>query len=126
MAAEIKRAIRSFPALILTGPRRSGKTTLLRHMFPGADYVLLEDPDVIARVRADPRSFLDERTPPVVLDEIQNVPELLNYVRTRIDEKPRRFGQWFLTGSQEAPLMQGVTESMTGRAAVFSLLPFSS
>ncbi|EQD49559.1 AAA family ATPase, partial [mine drainage metagenome] len=91
-----------------------------------SSYVLLEDPDVIARVRADPRSFLEELTSPVILDEIQNTPELLNYIRTRIDNAPSRRGQWLLTGSQEAPLMQGVSESMAGRAAVLQLLPLST
>jgi len=126
LAAELGRASRTFAALILTGPRRSGKTTLLRHVFPGASYYLLEDPEIVARLRADPRTFLDEVRLPVILDEIQNVPEILNYVRARIDARPRKAGQWLLTGSQEAPLMRGVTESMAGRAAILQLLPFST
>ena len=121
----VVQAARHFPSVVLTGPRRAGKTTLLRHLFPRAHYVLLEDPDVKARVRSDPRAFLDELPRPVVFDEIQNTPELLNYVRTRIDKKPSQRGQWLFTGSQEAPLMQGITESMAGRAAVLTLLPFS-
>src|SRR5436190_304406 len=104
------KAARQFPSLILTGPRRAGKTTLLRHLFPAASSALLEDPAVVARVRADPRGFLDDLGTPAILDEIQNAPELFNYVRARIDEKPRRMGRWFFTGSQEAPLMKGVTE----------------
>jgi uncharacterized protein len=123
---ELLKAARSFAAVILTGPRRSGKTTLLRRVFPRASYYLLEDPDIVARLRSDPRSFLDDVRLPVILDEIQNVPEILNYVRPRIDLAPRKTGQWLLTGSQEAPLMRGVTESMAGRAAVLQLLPFSS
>ena len=118
-------ASRRFPAVVVTGPRRAGKTTLLRHVFPRARYVLLEDPDIQARVRTDPRAFLDELHPPVVFDEIQNTPELLGYIRTLIDQGPRRMGQWLFTGSQEAPLMQGITESMAGRAAILQLLPFS-
>lgn len=123
---ELTRAARGFPALIVTGPRRAGKTTLLRHAFPRATYRLLEDPAVVARVRSDPHAFLDELTLPAVLDEMQNTPELFAHVRARIDAAPTRMGKWLLTGSQEAGLMQGVTESMAGRAAVFQLLPLST
>src|SRR5947209_1292529 len=114
-----------FPAVVLTGPRRAGKTTLLRSLFPSARYILLEDPDVQLRARSDPRGLLDDLSPPVLFDEIQNVPDLLNYVRSRIDANPKRTGQWLFTGSQEAPLMQGVTESMAGRAAILGLMPLS-
>ncbi|MGC2466429.1 MAG: ATP-binding protein [Candidatus Acidiferrum sp.] len=118
-------ANRHFPATVVTGPRRAGKTTLLRELFPHAQYVLLEDPDIQLRVRSDARAFFEELHAPVIFDEIQNTPELLNYVRTLIDERPRRMGQWLFTGSQEAPLMGGITESMAGRAAILQLLPFS-
>jgi predicted AAA+ superfamily ATPase len=118
--------MRDFPAIVLTGPRRAGKTCLLRHLYPKAGYFLLEDPDMVARLRADPHGFLDGVKTPVILDEVQNVPEVFAHVRARIDRQPRRCGQWVLTGSQEAPLMRGVTESMAGRAAVLQLLPFST
>jgi predicted AAA+ superfamily ATPase len=119
------KAARQFPAVVLTGPRRAGKTSLLRHAFPKAAYRLLEDPDTLERVRSDPRAFLDELTPPVILDEIQNAPELFSYVRTRIDSAPRATGRWLLTGSQESGLMQGGCESLAGRAAILQLLPLS-
>jgi predicted AAA+ superfamily ATPase len=125
LGPELLKAARAFPALILTGPRRAGKTTLLRKLFPHASYVLLEDPDAIARFRADPRQFIAELETPVILAEVQNVPEIFGYIRARIDARSSRKGQWFLTGSQEAPLMRGVTESMAGRAAIFNLLPLS-
>jgi predicted AAA+ superfamily ATPase len=121
----VERAARAFAAVVLTGPRRAGKTYLLRRLFPHARYVLLEDPDVLLRVRADPHGFLDELTLPVILDEIQNAPELLSYIRTRIDAHPRRTGLWLLTGSHEATLIHGVTESLAGRAAILQLLPLS-
>jgi predicted AAA+ superfamily ATPase len=125
MVPQLLRAARAFPAVLLTGPRRAGKTTMLRQALPDAAYHLIEDPDIVARLRTDPRAFIDGLKPPVILDEIQNVPEILGYIRTRVDEAPRRTGQWFLTGSQESPLMAGVTESMAGRAAILQLMPLS-
>jgi len=118
-------ALRHFPAVVITGPRRSGKTTLLRTALPHAQYVLLEDPDIQDRIRRDPRAFIEGLKAPVIFDEIQNTPQLLDYVRTLVDARPRKMGQWLFTGSQEAPLMQGITESMAGRAAILQLLPFS-
>ncbi|HSN16108.1 MAG TPA: ATP-binding protein [Anaeromyxobacteraceae bacterium] len=122
---ELRRAARAFPVVVLTGPRRSGKTTLLKAAYPGASYHLLEDPDLVARFRADPRTFVDGLRLPAILDEIQHVPEILGYLRTIVDRHPRRVGQFLLTGSQEAPLMAGVSESMAGRAAVLQLGPLS-
>jgi len=125
LGPQLAQAFRHFPAVVLTGPRRAGKTLLLRRLFPQASYFLLEDPDVVARLRADPQGFLDAVPTPAILDEVQNVPEVFAHVRARIDRQPRRMGQWLLTGSQEAPLMRGVTESMAGRAAVLQLLPLA-
>ena len=126
LQSQVLEAARSFPALVLTGPRRSGKTWMLKHLFPKASYHLFEDPDVVARFRNDPQGFLDGVRLPAILDEIQNTPEVFNHVRSRIDQEPRRTGRWFLTGSQESALMGNVTESMAGRAAVMQLLPLSA
>ena len=78
-----------------------------------------------ARASSDPRALIEELRVPVLFDEIWNVPDLLAYIRTRVDRKPRAMGQWLFTSSQEAPLMQGVSEWMAGRAAILQLLPFS-
>src|SRR3989339_2002544 len=125
LAETVKKAIKSFPALVLTGPRQSGKTTLLKSLLKDShEYFNLEDPDTRARAKADPRGFIDQCAGPVIFDEIQYVPELLSYIKTRIDAK-RKPGFWILTGSQNFSLMHGVSESLAGRVAVLSLLPFS-
>ena len=126
LEAQVINAAKSFPALVLTGPRRSGKTWMLKQVFSKASYHLFEDPDIVARFRQDPQGFLDSVRLPTILDEIQNTPEVFNYVRSRVDREPRKTGLWFLTGSQESGLMRNVTESMAGRAAGMHLLPLSA
>jgi uncharacterized protein len=121
----IRRAMRTFPAALITGPRQSGKTTLLTERFSKThQYVSVENPDVRARLIDDPIGFLKAHPPPVILDEIQYVPEFLHYIKTAIDED-RQPGQWLLSGSQNFALMQGVSQTLSGRIAILNLLPFT-
>lgn len=125
LAETIRRAARTFPAILVTGARQSGKTTLLRHEFgKGHGFASLERPDVRARAQADPVAFLDEQRAPLILDEIQYAPDLLPYIKERIDVD-RKPGRFILSGSQSFSLMHGVAQSLAGRVAVVSLDPLS-
>lgn len=123
MGRYIAEASQYFPVITLTGPRQSGKSTLLRHLFPDVPYISMEDPDTRLRVQSDPRSYLNAYRKGVIIDEIQHSPELLSYIQTIVDEWPD--SKFYLTGSSQFWLLKSVTQSLAGRTAVFELLPLS-
>lgn len=122
----LKKAANEFPAVVLTGPRQAGKTTLLKHLFSKThQYLSLEPPDIRAAAISDPRGFINLYEAPIIFDEIQYAPELLFYIKEKIDEDRAKAGQYILTGSQNILLLEQVTESLAGRTAILRLLPLS-
>lgn len=123
----LQQALAGFPAVLITGPRQSGKTTFLLHETgTQADYVSFDDPLERDYALQDPNGFLarfGQRA--LILDEIQYVPQLMPHLKMRIDREPQRNGQWLLTGSQQFALMRDVSESLAGRVAILELPPFS-
>ena len=125
LASTIRRAMRTFPAVLVTGPRQTGKTTLLREEFGASHrYVSLERPDVRDVARDDPAGFLADAGDRAILDEIQYQPQLLHYIKDDIDAR-REPGRWLLTGSQDFALMRGVSQTLAGRIAVLHLDPLA-
>ncbi len=113
-----------FPALVITGPRQSGKTEITKKVFPNKPYVSLEDIDTRNFAKDDPRGFLNQYKDGAIFDEVQRAPDLFSYLQGFIDEN-KKAGRYILTGSQQFGLMSGVTQSLAGRVAKLSLLPFS-
>ena len=125
LSAKIQKYARQYPVITVTGPRQSGKTTLCRSLFPRLRYISLEDLDTREDARRDPRGFLaGVSRSGVILDEIQRLPELLSYIQTVVDKNDRP-GQFILTGSQNFELMRSVSQTLAGRTALATLLPFS-
>ena len=114
----------TYPVVTITGPRQAGKTTLAKMTFPGYNYCNLEHPEIRILAQQDPKSFMLQYPAPVIIDEIQRVPELLSYIQVDVDSKKRN-GDYILTGSQQFNLHASVSQSLAGRTALLALLPFS-
>jgi predicted AAA+ superfamily ATPase len=123
LTAKIISLVQSFRVITLTGPRQSGKTTLVRAAFPNLPYVSLEEPDIRQIALTDPRGFLANYPTGAILDEIQNTPDLFFYLQRIVDEN--RQIQFILTGSSNFLLMEKISQTLAGRTAVLHLLPFS-
>lgn len=127
----IERAIRpaiealrgKYPVLTITGPRQSGKTTLLKQLFSDFPYFSMETPDIRQRVKEDPKALFKQYGHQLLIDEVQRVPELLSYLQTIVDEDAT--AQFVLSGSHNMLMMEQVSQSLAGRSAIFYLLPFS-
>ena len=117
----LQEAIKYFPAVVVTGARQIGKTTLIKKLLPKYTYVTLDRPHTAEQAEVDPESFLRSYPPPVIIDEIQYAPSLFRYLKIEIDEQRDQKGQFILTGSQKFTLMKGVSESLAGRAAIVEL-----
>lgn len=124
LGSELTATASRYPVVTVTGPRQSGKTTLVKKHFPKYQYYNLEEPDVREIAQADPRGFLSGNDKGLILDEIQRVPELLSYIQGIVDKTKKR-GQFILTGSRNFELMESVTQSLAGRTALLCLLPLS-
>ena len=121
---KIENLASKFPIVTLTGPRQSGKSTLLRHAFPDYQYVSLENLDVRTFATEDPHGFLKTYPRHVIIDEAQRVPTLFSYIQTHVDEVDEP-GLYILSGSHNFLLMETVNQSLAGRTAILKLLPFS-
>ncbi len=123
LATTLLDASQYFPVLCVTGPRQSGKSTLIKHIFNGYRRFTLEDYDVRSIAQNDPLGFLNQTNGGMIIDEVQRVPELLSYIQGIVDDRPER--RFVLSGSSNFLLLKTVSQSLAGRAGVFELLPMS-
>ena len=121
----IPNILATFPSMAVTGSRQSGKSTLLRHTLPEYKYVTLDDPAVLDQALSDPVFFLDSIGEPCIIDEIQLAPEILSYVKMRIDSNRNINGRFVFTGSQQFSMIKNLGDSLAGRIALLDLHPFS-
>jgi hypothetical protein len=124
MVDSILKVMNQFPVITITGPRQSGKTTLVQSIFSDFEYFSMEDPDIREFALTDPRRFLNKSKSPIILDEIQRAPELLSYIQGMVDKQPQST-HFILTGSHQFKLMDNINQSLAGRTIIFKLLPFS-
>ena len=119
--ARLSRSARTRPVVVLTGARQTGKTSTLRRLFPDHGFVTLDLPSEAEQAEREPQAFLRRHPPPVIVDEVQYAPRLFRHLKVAVDASRGRHGQFLLTGSQKFVLMQGVSESLAGRADVVEL-----
>lgn len=124
ITAAFRKAVKTHPVVTVFGPRQSGKTTLVRHVLPKYGYVNLENPKERRLALEDPEAFFVRHPSPLIIDEVQRVPELLSWIQVRVDESGRK-GEYVLTGSHQPQLKEKVSQSLAGRTALITLLPFS-
>lgn len=110
-----------FPVVVLTGARQTGKTTLLRSLFPDHHYVSLDLPSKAAEANQDPTSFLSKHPAPVIIDEVQYAPDLFRHLKVVVDSNRELTGQYILTGSQKFSLMKNISDSLAGRVGLAEL-----
>lgn len=120
----LKKSTELYPIVTITGPRQSGKSTLLRHLFSDYTYINLENPDIREFAINDPRGFIATYPGKTIIDEAQRVPELFSYLQPHVDQLDQP-GMYILAGSHNFLLMQAIKQSLAGRTAVLNLLPFS-
>ncbi|HEX9012771.1 MAG TPA: ATP-binding protein [Anaerolineaceae bacterium] len=125
LSSRLIRLTEHFPVTVVSGARQVGKTTLLRHLFPGHDYVVLDASLDLEGARRDPDLFLLNHPPPLIVDEIQYAPELVAAIKRRVGRNTGMAGQFILTGSQQWQVLKTLSESLAGRAAFLDLYGFS-